>query len=70
MVAARVGTLPSTIRIGRKARVWPVPPVRTSTNNGKEHNIVAGGQWLATDKGAGEHTVMELRGVCANEDNC
>ena len=70
MVAAREGNTPSTIRVGRKARVWPVPPVRTSTNNSKDDNVVAGGRWLATDKGTGEHTVVELRGVRANEDDC
>ena len=55
-------TTPLAIRVGRGARVQPVPLVRTSTNNGKEDDVVAGGQRPATDKGAGEHTIMELGG--------
>ncbi len=69
-MAAGGDTTLSTIRVGRKAPVWPVPPVRTSTNNGKKDDIITGGRRPAMDDGTGEHTVLELHGAGANEDNC
>jgi hypothetical protein len=56
--------MPSTVRVGRGACVQLFLPARTSTNDGKEDNVVAGERRPALEDGVGEHSCGTVEGVC------